>query len=252
MILRRVIKHFRNQEWTAIALDFLIVVVGVFVGLQAQQFAVDRENRRSEAIYLKRLHEEVLQTLQLREENVGRRFRNKEALNNVYRVLLGDVAPSKFSNKECYALTTMHIMSDVTADLPTLTELLSAGKLDTIRSTEVRSNLIRYLQERDRSGDSLEAIKMGVSPLYKSYPELIELKGREDIDDADYGPFNPECHVLEMRKNRAFLNDFLGMRVGYIAYVYTIETTSEGIARLHDALDQELGIVHKDVEATQP
>ncbi|PHS21098.1 MAG: hypothetical protein COA84_16145, partial [Robiginitomaculum sp.] len=95
MILRRVIKHFRQQEWTAIFLDFLIVVVGVFVGLQAQQFAVDRENRQSEAIYLKRLHAEVLQTLQLREDNVGRRFRTKEAMNNLYHILLGDVAPSK-------------------------------------------------------------------------------------------------------------------------------------------------------------
>jgi hypothetical protein len=34
MILRRVIKHFRNQEWTAIAIDFVIVVFGVFVGIQ--------------------------------------------------------------------------------------------------------------------------------------------------------------------------------------------------------------------------
>jgi hypothetical protein len=262
MILRRVIKHVRNQEWTAIALDFLIVVVGVFVGLQAQQLAVDRENRRSEAIYLIRLHEEVLQTLQLREENVGRRFKNKEALNNVYRILLGDEAPSKFSKEECYALTSMHIMSDVTADLPTLTELLSAGKLDTIRSTEVRSNLIRYLQERDRSGDALETINRSVSPLYQRHPELIELKGQEDIDiglkdqedidELDYNIFNPECHVLEMRNKRAFLNDFVGMRVGYLGYVATIETTSEGIARLHDALDQELGIVHKEVGATQP
>ena len=245
MILRRVIKHFRHQEWTAIFLDFLIVVVGVFVGLQAQQFAVDRENRRSEAIYLKRLHEEVLQTLQLREDNVGRRFRTKEAMNNLYHILLGDVAPSKLSNKECYALTTMHIMSDVTADLPTLTELLSAGKLDTIRSTEVRSNLIRFLQERDRSGDALETINKGVSPLYKRYPELIELKGGEDFGEADDDLFNPECDVLQMRKNRAFLNDFVGMRVRYLGYVGWIETASEGIARLHTALDQELGIVHE-------
>ncbi|VAV98847.1 hypothetical protein MNBD_ALPHA05-849 [hydrothermal vent metagenome] len=35
MILRRVIKHFRNQEWTAIFLDFLI---GVFVGLQVSNW----------------------------------------------------------------------------------------------------------------------------------------------------------------------------------------------------------------------
>jgi hypothetical protein len=38
MILRRIIAHFRKQEWTAIALDFLIVVVGVFVGLQVNNW----------------------------------------------------------------------------------------------------------------------------------------------------------------------------------------------------------------------
>jgi hypothetical protein len=38
MILRRVIKHFRNQEWTAIFLDFVIVVVGVIVGLQVSNW----------------------------------------------------------------------------------------------------------------------------------------------------------------------------------------------------------------------
>jgi len=34
MLLRRVIQHFRKQEWTAIGIDFLIVVVGVFMGIQ--------------------------------------------------------------------------------------------------------------------------------------------------------------------------------------------------------------------------
>jgi hypothetical protein len=38
MILRRVIKHFRNQEWTAIGIDFVIVVVGVFVGIQVSNW----------------------------------------------------------------------------------------------------------------------------------------------------------------------------------------------------------------------
>jgi len=42
MILRRVIAHFRKQEWTAIFLDFLIVVVGVFVGLQVNNWNAAR------------------------------------------------------------------------------------------------------------------------------------------------------------------------------------------------------------------
>ncbi|GJL92749.1 hypothetical protein [Hyphococcus sp.] len=34
MILRRVIEHVKHQNWTAIALDFVIVVMGVFMGIQ--------------------------------------------------------------------------------------------------------------------------------------------------------------------------------------------------------------------------
>ena len=52
MILRRVIAHFKKQEWTAIALDFLIVVVGVFVGLQVNNWNEARtaEKRKDEII----------------------------------------------------------------------------------------------------------------------------------------------------------------------------------------------------------
>ena len=49
MILRRVIDHFRKQEWTAIVIDFLIVVLGVFVGIQVSNWnaarLADRESR---------------------------------------------------------------------------------------------------------------------------------------------------------------------------------------------------------------
>lgn len=34
MLLRRVTQHVRDQNWTAVAIDFCIVVVGVFVGIQ--------------------------------------------------------------------------------------------------------------------------------------------------------------------------------------------------------------------------
>ncbi len=55
MILRRVIKHFREQEWTAIFLDFLIVVVGVFVGLQVANWNDQQQVRAQEEKYLERI-----------------------------------------------------------------------------------------------------------------------------------------------------------------------------------------------------
>lgn len=51
MILRRVIAHFRKQEWTAIAIDFVIVVLGVFVGIQVSNWNAARTTeQRSRAV----------------------------------------------------------------------------------------------------------------------------------------------------------------------------------------------------------
>ena len=46
MLLRRVISHFRKQEWTAIGLDFLIVVVGVFIGVQIGNANQSRQQKQ--------------------------------------------------------------------------------------------------------------------------------------------------------------------------------------------------------------
>ena len=34
MLLRRIIRHVQEQSWTAIAIVFFTVVLGVFVGMQ--------------------------------------------------------------------------------------------------------------------------------------------------------------------------------------------------------------------------
>ncbi|MEZ5960241.1 MAG: hypothetical protein R3C30_07390 [Hyphomonadaceae bacterium] len=54
MILRRIIEHVRKQEWTAIGIDFLIVVIGVFVATQVSNWNEEREAaiRREQVIAL--------------------------------------------------------------------------------------------------------------------------------------------------------------------------------------------------------
>ena len=39
MSLHRLISHMKGQHWTAVFLDFVIVVIGVFIGLQVNKRA---------------------------------------------------------------------------------------------------------------------------------------------------------------------------------------------------------------------
>lgn len=66
MILRRVIEHFRKQEWTAIFLDFLIVVAGVFIGIQVANWNAARADKRLGIAYAERLTADLKKDLSTR------------------------------------------------------------------------------------------------------------------------------------------------------------------------------------------
>jgi hypothetical protein len=65
MLLRRVIAHVKAQNWTAVALDFVIVVVGVFIGIQVANWNAARADRQTERVILKRLESDFAHIVEI-------------------------------------------------------------------------------------------------------------------------------------------------------------------------------------------
>jgi len=59
MILRRIIEHVKAQNWTAIGIDFVIVVIGVFVGIQVSNWNAGQTDKRRGAEYVERLSRDL-------------------------------------------------------------------------------------------------------------------------------------------------------------------------------------------------
>ena len=59
MILRRITEHVKAQNWTAVALDFIIVVVGVFMGIQLGNWNEARGDQQRGENYRDRLTQEM-------------------------------------------------------------------------------------------------------------------------------------------------------------------------------------------------
>lgn len=59
MILRRVTEHVKAQNWFAVGIDFVIVVVGVFIGIQVSNWNEDREMQRKAVVFTERLTEDL-------------------------------------------------------------------------------------------------------------------------------------------------------------------------------------------------
>ena len=59
MILRRVVEKLKQQQWTSVAIELAIVVLGVFIGLQANAWNEGRRDRAREQAYLGRIAAEL-------------------------------------------------------------------------------------------------------------------------------------------------------------------------------------------------
>jgi hypothetical protein len=72
MLLRNVTKHVKDQNWFAVCVDFVIVVLGVFIGIQVSNWNASRADRSNETLYLGYLAEDLQSDLR--------------KIDNVYRV----------------------------------------------------------------------------------------------------------------------------------------------------------------------
>jgi len=64
VLLRRLTKHVKDQNWFAVFLDFIIVVFGVFIGLQVANWNEARGDRADEARFLLSLDQDMTETIE--------------------------------------------------------------------------------------------------------------------------------------------------------------------------------------------
>lgn len=246
MLLRHVTRHLQKQDWTAIGIDFLIVVLGVFVGLQAQEWYGERARRVADSQYVERMHREVVELIAIRENVVTPRSKNFADIAMATSKVFGTDHVTQLTTAECAAIQLSHVFTSPTTSLPTVDELISAGRLDSLSSRALRSAITRYTQSAARANDLVEAVNSGSLILSREYPELIILDAREVGNfGLILGTAKPTCDIEGMRANRGFLNDFADNKNRFDTYYrVTLAEPTQRLKALHAALDQSLGIEH--------
>lgn len=148
MILRRVKKHAKDQNWFAVGIDFMIVVVGVFIGLQVANWNEARQERQREAHYLDRLDQEfdvirarLVSGIDVFEGSV----RSIDLLLTAHRLYSQD-SQATLPNDEALGTAVTNITSGrIPAGSPAaFREMVSSGALETLQSDELRQALFAY------------------------------------------------------------------------------------------------------------
>ena len=143
MILRRIIAHFRKQEWTAIGIDFLIVVVGVFLGIQVANWNEAAADRRAESAYLSQLQGD-LQRIEgeVRDQIEFEQFQGRLA-GRVFDWIQHDRSADR-SRRIGAALSQLTTRRTLRTESPTFVDLQSSGNLEIISDPALRAEIISY------------------------------------------------------------------------------------------------------------
>lgn len=143
MISRRILAHLRNQQWTAIAIDFLIVVAGVFVGIQAANLNGERIDRRLEQEYRGRLLADLDAIL----DNAANQleFETNKSREVAGALALSALPPSEDKARRLgQALVATTIRLSPNFESPTFNDLQNSGRLSLIRDPALRRDLSTY------------------------------------------------------------------------------------------------------------
>lgn len=146
MILRRLADGLRRQDWATVTVEFFIVVVGIFVGLQVDGWNQARNGRALEQEYLGRL---LVDTQWNIENFIGLEsiFESKAAFINSLRnepaaELLRD-EPAEFLQ----GLEHSTYISLPSVRMDTFSELESSGRISLLRNIELRAKLSSFFAE---------------------------------------------------------------------------------------------------------
>ncbi len=144
MLLRRVTEHVRAQNWFAVGIDFLIVVLGVFVGLQVANWNDERQDRLDEAYYLQRILDDINESIESNEEVLDfLKVRSRNAYWVAQKLRAGQLLAGEEALFKERFLGMENWQTGAFID-STVQELQANGRMDIIQSTAFREALARF------------------------------------------------------------------------------------------------------------
>jgi hypothetical protein len=207
MILSRVIEHVRAQNWTAILLDFVIVVTGVFIGIQVSNWNAARLDDARAREFVNRLTGDFEAIDQRLQASISVFEQSLDAIDLVYQRVENGNPPETAAEDAQFAEA---LRNTTTSRVPawssaTFLEMQSAGELGLLTNPALRSALIEYDQQSEISEKGWTLLTdrqlAYLDPIYDAVrfaPDLAAVDGNESFHVTEFD-------FERMRDNPAFL-----------------------------------------------
>ena len=248
MLFRRLKTHVENENWFAVGIDFCIVVIGVFIGIQVANWNEVRQERENEADYIQRLDSEIdviRARLTAGEEAYSQSLRSIELLLDVRRQYDRDEGTETPSEAKLARAASNVGIGMVPAGSPAaLKEMVASGALVTLSSNELRQALFAYDEFAGINLNAWQTIRTNQSDALNRILSFGDLSLPDDLTDLRKA-LGDGTNLRGFEK-QAFLDDpqvpghlrvLLGAQANQLALVQQQLALAESI---EDLIDKEV------------
>ena len=142
MILKRLIRNVADQNWLAVLLEIVVVVIGIFLGIQATNWSEQRQSIAEGYYYLDLLQRQLDAEIKTIEAENVRLSDEINTINSVRELLYAD----SWSEDEFAQFKSDHLVIYKGVRMPrrppALRLLLDAGKIDLVESPAMQEMLL--------------------------------------------------------------------------------------------------------------
>ena len=235
MILKRLANAVREQDWFTVFTEFVIVVAGIFVGLQANEWAQEREDRRQEQAALERLFSEAENSYRLLSDHARVAIRLNEMRRNSVEFVDSMEPVPEADVPLKIGINTLARFPAVVPVSVVYDELRSAGQMQLIRSTAIRDQIAGFHTEVTRFNRLQQDFASSSDAFWAVYKRHVKW---------DYNPESRTSDILLSTYNWATLRadeEFIFTIIGLLRNQIV---SQEGLVQLEDqarALCETLG-----------
>jgi hypothetical protein len=181
MIQRRIFERVRLHDWFAVAVELVIVVVGVFLGMQVTNWNADRLARRTAQSYVERIREDLARN----EQALGMRIAYYTQVKAHALAALAALEQPKENLGEAFlvdAYQASQILSPL-VDKSTYLELISAGTMNTIPDVAARRQIASFYQNVAAIEEILAYVPPYRERLRRQMPYAVQQAISQNCDD---------------------------------------------------------------------
>ncbi len=208
MLLRRISAHVAGENWFAVAVDLLVVVVGLFIGLQVDTWWEGQKEARFESIYL----QEIQEDFELNQSSLHEEINRLEQIIRSMIILheqstLGDPSLSIAELNESFSL--IQSMPTFVIATRAYANLTGSGDLKLLQNRPLKNLLAAYYAAADLTALVQATHEMELVQTFQPYiiDNLEYAAVKQDlVDDFPLTGSSQESLILDVLDTRKFRN----------------------------------------------